>query len=101
MAHAALPGAVEIRRAGLRVTGENVLHLIERRTSKRVVHPLFQEVREFHGLRWSEAGAWPVALCRMPLAEQRTDFAAHSIVQHDDRSHQVRRIFRPSGFGAM
>src|SRR5215471_18852227 len=75
MAGIALPGAIEIRRAGLRIARKYVLHLIQGRVSKRIVDPLLQEVREIRNLSLSEVRAWRAALRGMAFAENRSDFA--------------------------
>ena len=57
MAGRALAFAVEVRRAGLRVAGEDVLDVEHRRSAQRVVQPLAEEVRELHDLGVGERRA--------------------------------------------
>ena len=57
MAGAALALAVEERRAGLGVAGQDVLRLEDRRAAQRVVDALPQEVREVDDLRVGQRDA--------------------------------------------
>src|SRR5215831_2384343 len=93
MARIALPGAVEIRSACLRVSSENVLHLVQRRTSQRIVDALLQEMRQIRNLRQSKSSARRGALRGMPFAQNGPDLASESIVQHGNGSHQIRTAF--------
>src|SRR5215475_2293749 len=82
MAGVALPRAIEIHRAGLRIARKYVLHLIQRRASKRIVDPLLEEVREIRNLSLREVRARRAALCGMTFAEDGSDFAAEPVPQN-------------------
>src|SRR5215467_13670427 len=82
MAGVALPRAIEIRSAGLRIARKYVLNLIQRRASKRIVDALLQKVREIRNLSLREVRARLAALCGMAVAEERSDFAAEPIPQN-------------------
>ena len=53
--------------AGLRIAGQDVLDLEQRRAAQRVVDPLAEEVREVLHLRVGQAGARRPALQRWPF----------------------------------
>src|SRR5215467_3109981 len=82
MAGVALPRAIEVRSAGLRIARKYVLHLVQRRASKRIVDALLQEVREIRNLSLREVRARRAALCGMAFAEDGSDFAAEPIAQN-------------------
>jgi hypothetical protein len=90
VAAAAPAFAIEVRRTGLRIAGEDVLDVTQRRAAERVVDPLTQEIGEVSQLIVGEVFFRRARLGRVPALQKRPELAPVSIPQDDDGADQVR-----------
>src|SRR5262249_36202890 len=101
MACVAFARAIEVFGARFWISCEHILNAKSRRASQRFVEALFEKVREPLNLLLREIRAGRVALRRVTLAQERSNFAAVPITQHDEGPDEVWPVLAASSLGAM
>ncbi len=101
MTRRALPGPVEILGSGLRVPGQHVLRLEERRAAERVIDALPQKVGKVDDLIVGQRRCRPAALHLVSALQKGPELVAISIAQDDERARQVRSIVGAARLGAV